>query len=132
MQLSFGRLKEMIRQRVLAESQHYDEVTLLDGATSSYGSLKHVADMEKIVAGLECIRNQQRRGTAARSIYSAAVAQLKSQLRKTLRHIDQPKTYRVESEEPGRVRRPKPGFGGGIATVPGHGRYNPGDVDSAD
>ncbi len=128
-QLTFAELRQLIRSHLLEATQYYEDVTLSDGSSGKYGDKSHVSDMEGLVAGMECLRNQQRRGTAARSIYANAVRQLKSQI-KNIRSKVSPEVEAVDPasiERPGKPRRPKPGFDGGIATSPGHGRYNPGD-----
>lgn len=134
--LTFAELRELIRAQLLGEAtQYYEEVTLSDGSPGKYGDESHVTDMEGLVAGMECLRNQQRRGTAARSIYANAVRQLKSQIKGARSKGGGAVTPEVEAvdpssiERPGKPRRPKPGFDGGRATVPGHGRYEPGTDD---
>lgn len=133
MQLTLAELKQLIRDRLLGEAtQYYEEVTLSDGSAGKYGDESHVSDMEGLVSGMECLRNQQRRGTAARSIYATAVRQLKNQIKGIRSRSEGRVTPEVEAvdpssiERPGKSRRPKPGFDGGQATVPGHGRYEPG------
>lgn len=173
MRIAVKDLRRLIREGILEEGQHYDEVVLSDGSECAFGDPAHISDMEQIANGLECLRNQQRRGTASRSVFAAAVAQLKSMIRKVaskqesapppepeggtlpkgtsecpscggegrygkdgLRcgfcrgkgYVPSLTRHAVgESDAPGKSRKPKPGFGGGAATAPGHGRHSPGD-----
>ena len=126
MKIQVGKLKSLINEA----SQSYQNVTLSDGTTCDYGSPEHLADMEKLIGGLECLRNQHRRTSAARSIYASALRHLKSEIKKVQRKI--PVDSEIEEptasiEEPGKPRKPKPGFGGGLASSPAHGRHSPGE-----
>lgn len=112
-------------------TQYYEDVTLTNGNTGKYGDASHLEDMERIVVGMETLRGQQRRGTAARSIYASAVRQLKAQIKAAKMRQEQttiePDSEAMSIEEPGKPRKSKPsGFDGGRATSPGQGRHEPG------
>lgn len=118
MHLKVKQLKDLIKESIL-ESAHYREVRLTDGEICEYGDEKHISDMESLVAGLETLRDQQRRTSASRLVYADAVKQLKQEIKKfRKKHV----VHELDVEY-----KPKVGFDGGQATTPGHGRYSPGE-----
>lgn len=80
MRIKIGDLRHLIKEAV--QAQHYPEITLSDGAKVPWGSPEHVKDMHMVVAGLQCLRDQQRRGTSNRSIFAQACNKLNAMIRK--------------------------------------------------
>lgn len=117
---SFDNLRQVIRYSI-TENTSYKTVRLTDGSVCEYGDEDHITDMEGLVRGIETLRDQYRRTSAARSVYAAAAKQLKQEIKK-LRAKKQ-----ITELEPGEPMKPRPGFDGGLTTEPGHGRYEPGN-----
>jgi len=131
MRLTYDELCKKIREGLIEEAvQYYEDVKLTTGDSVKYGDANHLKDMEGMIHGMETLRDQQRRGTAARSIYATAVRQLKMQIKATKARHEQttidPDSEAMSIEKPGKPRKQRPGFDGGRSTTPGHGRYEPG------
>jgi hypothetical protein len=77
MRISAGHLRKLIQ-----ETLGGDEITLSDGTITTYASEDHLRDMQAILAGLESLKRQHKYGSAARSRFAEASAQLKNQLKK--------------------------------------------------
>lgn len=71
-------LKEYV-SLVVAEGK-VREADVSDGSRVPRGSIKHIMDLEKRIAGLEMWRNKEKRGSEARANYSRLISRLKAEL----------------------------------------------------
>lgn len=93
MRVKVSSLKRMIHEAV--KTQYYPMITLSSGEETEWGSPEHVLDMENALETLCTIRNQQRPATAARTRYSQACSQLRSQIKSARARLA--KTAEVEA-----------------------------------
>lgn len=110
MLVSVGRLRSIIRRKLLESSARADDVVLSDGSTVPFGSSAHVADMQAVLTGLETLKKQHRYGTAARSKFADAGSHLKRLIDRSSRQ-EEPKTFAQLEDDHGGLGRGSPGLG---------------------
>ena len=131
MRVRYDDLCKFLRESLMVETE---EITLSDGSQVPYGSSAHIRDWQTVLVGLENLRSQQKRASAARHDFARAHSRLQIMVKRAERDTtpldhDARTFSQLENDAPqfdGRT-----GYGANGEGTFGAGQYAPGFEDKS-